>query len=277
MLRKTSFRWTLAASALLTVSSFSTTSQAADPPPNKVPDAPPVPPAEIRKIEVRSPGELHTIEVRTPAQIFVIDDGRNFAVPAPPPVAVGPAGIVRTLIGARTPANVIPNKYIVGVALGEVPAYVWKQLKREGQSGVVVMQVLPDTPAQAAGIQENDILLKANDVALAGQNDLSEVVREDGEKEVQLLLLRNGDELTVSVTPRVKAPKVVDANEVDVKNFIADVAGSPSGEGRFEVVNFGPAMMVRSDQKVTDLKAEVEALRQQVEALQKAVDALNSK
>ena len=68
-------------------------------------------------------------------------------------------------------------------------------------AGVVVEQVLPDSPAAKAGIRENDILLRFGDVKLTDVECLVKAVTENQDREVKLGLLREGKETTLSVKP----------------------------------------------------------------------------
>jgi hypothetical protein len=52
--------------------------------------------------------------------------------------------------------------------------------------GLVVLRVVPDSPAHNAGLAEYDILLKANGESLRSVNDLVQTVSESGEKPIQL-------------------------------------------------------------------------------------------
>lgn len=68
-------------------------------------------------------------------------------------------------------------------------------------AGVVVEQVVPDSPAAKAGIRENDILLKFGDVTLPDVESLMKAVAENKDREAKLTLLREGKETTVTVKP----------------------------------------------------------------------------
>jgi len=71
-------------------------------------------------------------------------------------------------------------------------------------TGVVVEQIVPDSPAAKAEIQVNDILLKFGGVPLADVDGLHEAVRENKDREARVTLLRAGKEMTVAVKPEVR-------------------------------------------------------------------------
>jgi regulator of sigma E protease len=66
---------------------------------------------------------------------------------------------------------------------------------------VVVTQVLPDTPAAAAGIQPDDVIAGAGDTAFTYTGDLASYLAENPEQEITLVLERKGEIVTVSLTP----------------------------------------------------------------------------
>jgi len=72
------------------------------------------------------------------------------------------------------------------------------------ETGVVVEQIVPDSPAAKAEIQVNDILLKFGGVPLADVDGLHGAVRENRDREAQVALLRAGKEMSVTVKPEVR-------------------------------------------------------------------------
>jgi hypothetical protein len=69
--------------------------------------------------------------------------------------------------------------------------------------GLLVVEIVPDSPAAKAGLKKYDILLRANDVELNEMPQLVDLVLTEGEKKGQLSLdiLRHGERETVYVTP----------------------------------------------------------------------------
>ncbi len=79
----------------------------------------------------------------------------------------------------------------------------------EGQ-GLIVERVMPNSPAEKAGLKRHDILLRANDSELRDKHDLVELVIAQGEKGEQFTLevLRRGQRETVYVTPEERPADV---------------------------------------------------------------------
>jgi serine protease Do len=93
----------------------------------------------------------------------------------------------------------------LGVETSEVPNVVSEQLGLAKGFGLVVDYVVPDGPAAAAGVQQNDILKMLNDQILTEPDQLSKLVRSYSEgTTVTLTVLRKGQEqkITVKLTKR---------------------------------------------------------------------------
>ncbi len=80
------------------------------------------------------------------------------------------------------------------------------QLGLQEGFGIVVEEVVPDSPAAAAGVQRYDVLKLLNDQQLTDPNQLAALVRSAGkDKEVSLTVLRKGQEqkLTLKIGERL--------------------------------------------------------------------------
>jgi serine protease Do len=88
----------------------------------------------------------------------------------------------------------------LGVETSSVPPVVCDQLALAKGFGLVVDYVVPDSPAAAAGIQQNDILKMLNDQILTESDQLSKLVRSYSEgTNITLTVLRKGQEQKVTV------------------------------------------------------------------------------
>jgi regulator of sigma E protease len=65
----------------------------------------------------------------------------------------------------------------------------------------VLGQVVPDGPAMRAGLQQGDVVVAVNDVPIRDGLALIETVRAAPEKMLAIQVLRNGQSITVDVTP----------------------------------------------------------------------------
>lgn len=101
--------------------------------------------------------------------------------------------------GGHEKAPKVPVIYL-GVETSQVPTVVSEQLGLSKGLGLVVEYVTPDSPAAAAGIQQNDILKMLNDQILIEPSQLRKLLQTfpDG-TDVTLTVLRKGQEQKVTV------------------------------------------------------------------------------
>ncbi len=93
----------------------------------------------------------------------------------------------------------VPVTYL-GVETSDVPRVVSEQLGLAKGFGLVVDYVVPDSPAAAAGVQQNDIIKMLNDQILTEPDQLSKLVRSYSEgTTVTLTVLRKGKEEKIGV------------------------------------------------------------------------------
>src|SRR5437762_4595968 len=93
----------------------------------------------------------------------------------------------------------VPVTYL-GIETSEVPNVLSEQLGLSKGFGLVVEYVVPDSPAAAAGVQQNDILKMLNDQILIEPSQLRKLLQtfSDG-ADVTLTILRKGQEQKVTV------------------------------------------------------------------------------
>jgi membrane-associated protease RseP (regulator of RpoE activity) len=120
--------------------------------------------------------------------------------------------------------------------------------------GLLVHEIVPDSPAAKAGLKKHDILLRANDVELNEMNNLVEIVGTEGEKQGQITLdvIRHGERETVYVTPQERPADQMLSQDGGGQNPLGGGRGMPEGMeqffGRggqpFDFRNFGPGIIV---------------------------------
>src|SRR5207253_621243 len=114
--------------------------------------------------------------------------------PAPPAPPVPPSPPDRHEKMPKVPVT------FLGVETSEVPRVVSEQLGLAKGFGLVVDYVVPDGPAAAAGVQQNDILRMLNDQILIEPSQLLKLVRSYSEgTNVTLTVLRKGQEQKITV------------------------------------------------------------------------------
>ncbi|HEX7517913.1 MAG TPA: PDZ domain-containing protein [Chthoniobacterales bacterium] len=130
----------------------------------------------------------------------------GFAQPPPPPIPPNPPNAPNPPIPPNPPkdrdrdkAPKVPVTFL-GVETSEVPRVVSEQLGLAKGFGLVVDYVVPDGPAAAAGVQQNDILKMLNDQILVQPDQLAKLIRSYPEgTNVVLTILRKGAETKITV------------------------------------------------------------------------------
>ena len=121
-----------------------------------------------------------------------------------PIVQIGPDNSDEADLPATTDTQAEPAapSYWIGLRGRNVDDPVLRtQLQLAEDMGVVVEDVVAGSPADKAGLRKHDIILRANGDGVDSMVVLQEQVRQNGEKPLELLLLRLGQETTLSITP----------------------------------------------------------------------------
>jgi serine protease Do len=114
--------------------------------------------------------------------------------PPNPPAAPGQPGPPLRPEKPKVPVT------FLGVETSPVPPVVCEQLALAKGFGLVVDYVVPDSPAAAAGLQQNDILKLLNDQILMEPDQLSKLIRSYSEgTNVTFTVLRKGQEQKITV------------------------------------------------------------------------------
>ncbi len=84
----------------------------------------------------------------------------------------------------------------------ELPEEAAKEAKLDQESGLIVLHVVPDSPARRGGLLTGDILLTINNQPAADLQDLHQLLDEDLiNKPTQLRVLRSEKTTTLTITP----------------------------------------------------------------------------
>jgi serine protease Do len=112
-------------------------------------------------------------------------------------------GVVLVLLGvvwAAAAATGKAGKGVLGVSTAEVTSEVAGDYGVKAGEGVIIEDVTGDSPAEAAGLRVNDIIIKVNSGGVTGpaefRNQISKMKPGDS---VELTYLRGGKEKTISV------------------------------------------------------------------------------
>jgi len=97
---------------------------------------------------------------------------------------------------------------------------------------VLIQEVQTDTPAAAAGLLAGDHILKINDTTVDSMSILSTTVSDNLGEEILVLVERDGEELSFSITPREEYPDdqgplgIVMANPIEPIGFSGSISSA---------------------------------------------------
>ena len=109
---------------------------------------------------------------------------------------------VRTrYVRAREKQEAALGKYWIGVGSAPVPAVVSAQLGLPESTGLVIEDVVPESPAAKAGLEKNDVVAAVGDKNLQSLEDLIAVVQASEGKEIEITFYRTGKRQSAKLTP----------------------------------------------------------------------------
>jgi C-terminal processing protease CtpA/Prc len=89
----------------------------------------------------------------------------------------------------------------IGVMVQDVNEKIARKVKLDSEEGAYVNEVLEDSPADSAGIQESDVIIEFNGKKLFDSDDLAKTVhRTLPETKVSLVIVRGGEKKTLHLT-----------------------------------------------------------------------------
>ncbi|AXC11311.1 HtrA protease/chaperone protein [Acidisarcina polymorpha] len=91
------------------------------------------------------------------------------------------------------------NRYYVGVELEQLTSGLSEYFGVHGGTGMLVGNVFPNTPAAAAGLKVADVIEKVNGKPIVSLSDWERAIRMNHGKQVQLTLIRDKKEQTLSM------------------------------------------------------------------------------
>ncbi|MBA4017067.1 MAG: hypothetical protein C0483_07845 [Pirellula sp.] len=128
----------------------------------------------------------------------------------------------------RLPEGFAGGQFWIGAMCVPADAALRAQLNLKDHEGLVVANILPESPAAKAGLQQFDVVTAIDGESLDGLHELMQAVHNGGEKELKLDVIRGGKRQTIAVKP---APRP-DADRVFFR--------VPRGAGEKEPVDLGP-------------------------------------
>ncbi|MFO0906988.1 MAG: PDZ domain-containing protein [Isosphaeraceae bacterium] len=137
-----------------------------------------------------------------------------------------------------------PADESLGATLQPLSEPLRAQLKSLVSSGLLVAELAQGGPAEQAGLKVHDILLSLADKPIKSAEEFKTILKEAGEKELDLVVLRRGAKQTIKVRPvfsvtlgpAAKEPAAADyylgVNLSEVDDALAEQVGRGESHGR---------------------------------------------
>jgi len=138
-------------------------------------------------------GQLHTLLPSVAAHSWPISTVNGA-------VDVFVANAVQGAVGPTAP-QVLSN-YWIGIDGTPVDDALRAQLELTPAQGLLINQVVDNSPAARAGLKQYDVLISCNDTAIAQLADLAKILDEKKETALPLKLVRSGKRIIIEVTPQ---------------------------------------------------------------------------
>ncbi len=100
-----------------------------------------------------------------------------------------------------------PSEYWLGIGCGPAPLRLRAKLELPENQGLLVAGVAPESPAEKAGIEPGDVLLRAANEPLADPRDLVKAVEAAKNSPLKIELLRDGKPMALEATPVKRPPE----------------------------------------------------------------------
>jgi hypothetical protein len=158
-----------------------------------------------------------TLLVAAPATAIVIGQSQSAVADEEAEgriVEISPSGDDRSAaVESEEAAAAEAPKYWIGLQGRPIDSPVLRtHLQLADDVGVLVENVVPDSPAEKAGLRQHDILVAVNGEPISDLSALQKVVADGGKKAIELKVIRLAKETKISVTPEER-PADLQVNE----------------------------------------------------------------
>ncbi|KFO29631.1 Serine protease HTRA1 [Fukomys damarensis] len=99
----------------------------------------------------------------------------------------------------------VTKKKYIGIRMMSLTSSKAKELKDRHRdfpdvlSGAYIIEVIPDTPAEAGGLKENDVIISINGQSVMSANDVSDVIKK--ESTLNMVVRRGNEDIMITVIP----------------------------------------------------------------------------
>ena len=165
-------------------------------------------------------------------------------------------GFPRQGIPGAVASAIKPSEYWLGARVTQVDPVLRSQLALGDDEGILIFDVVPDSPSEKAGLQKYDILLKLGDQPVCDPLEIGELLDANGgEKPLTVEFIRAGQRQSVELTPEKRPEVDREPAEVEIQAGDGQAPGISSDE-KIRVVR--PGMILPADADAATPAAEEE-------------------
>jgi PDZ domain len=180
------------------------------------------------------------------------------------------------VIPAATPVK----QYWIGVQTAGIEEPLRNQLSLPAGKGLLLTDVIDDTPAKKAGLQAFDILLGAEQIDFTKTEDLATLVQQAEGKAFTLRIIRHAKPLTLSIIPAQRTNEVnitANANQAILERLAAASYAIQFNETYTALtpIEGTDNQMTKIQDDLTKLQATVSSLQQQLLLLSEQLKRVN--
>lgn len=153
-------------------------------------------------------------------------------------------------LGGVTPEAPL-GKYWIGVMCEPLSDALRAQLNIDAGQGLIVGNVVPESPAAAAGLKKYDVIVAAGDAKVSDVATLMQAIEANGAKELPLGIVRGGKPEKISLTPAERKP-VEDPQAAPNQDRVYRLLQRFQGQGEGPVMRFFHPGVVSAPQAMPD-------------------------
>ncbi|WP_437185655.1 PDZ domain-containing protein [Planctomicrobium sp. SH668] len=181
------------------------------------------------------------------------------------------------------------EQYVIGVSLDRIPSGIHKLIGIPENCGAIVVDLVEDGAAKAAGVQIADIVLKVNETPVESVQDVGRLIQKTGGTAVTLHIQREKEQKEITVTPQLMK---VDQGDIMHSIVWENAAQSPVEEmaipaemkealkkamkGSIQFQRVGPGVVVesKSESELSQLLNRLKSIEESIQKLEGDVKEL---
>jgi len=162
------------------------------------------------------------------------------------------------------------GEYWVGMEVTQPSGEERKRLEIPTDHGIVVQQVVPDSPAAKAGLKAGDVLLAAGDKSLKELTDALEAIRAAGNSELTFEYKRDGKTAKVTIKP-TKRPSGYGFEEAIAPPKVFE---SPKAQQEYIRAREGLRTAIEAAGGIEKIRRDLQQIRERLGAIDKELAQL---